>query len=244
MLPTKSVTSLGKAWKLITANRVNLILSIIPILLGIVLYAFLGVNFYSSAAGYGDQIITQYISEGTFGSVIGFILKALITVMLFFFVNWTFVMVVTIFAGPFNDVLSSRIEKQIKNQELFDLSQSLKLITGNFFSSLFNEFKKISLILFLGILSFILGYIPFLTPLSILLAVLLLSIGFLDYSWSRHNVSFGSCVNDIRKNLIKYSIGGGIFFLLVSVPVLNLIVPPLATSYFTLLWVNNHELSN
>lgn len=240
----RSVTSIGRAWKLMTANKTNVLLSFIPIIIGLILYIFAGVQFYSFAANYGEEMVSNYISSGTFGSIVGFLLKTLITILIFFFVNWTFVMVVTVFAGPFNDILSSRIEKQIKNEQLWNLSESLKLVGSNFFSNLFNEIKKITFIVLVGIFAFILGYIPFFTPISIFLAVLLLAIGFLDYSWSRHSVSFRSCIADVRNNLVKYSIGGGIFFLLVSVPVLNLIVPPLATSYFTLLWINAHESRN
>ena len=237
------ISSLGRSWKLMTANKTNILLSAIPVLFGIILYAFAGMQFYSYVAGQGESVISGYISSDTLGSVVAFVLKAILTIMIFFFTNWTFVMVVTIFAGPFNDILSSRIEKQIKHEELWNLSESLKLVGAKFFANLFNELKKISFIIFVGLIAFIIGYIPLLTPISIFLAILLLAVGFLDYSWSRHSVSFRSCVGDVRKHLIRYSIGGGVFFLLVSVPVVNLIVPPLATCYFTLLWVRNHEVS-
>ena len=94
------------------------------------------------------------------------------------------------------------------------------------------------------ILSLIFGYIPILTPISILITVLLLAMGFIDYSWSRHDISFSDCKIDLRRNFLSYAIGGGVFMVIVSVPIINIIVPSLATSYFTVLWIKNNEYRN
>jgi uncharacterized protein involved in cysteine biosynthesis len=69
-------------------------------------------------------------------------------------------------------------------------------------------------------------------------------MGFVDYSWSRHNIKFKDCLKDIRGHIFGYSLGGVFFFVLVSIPIINLIVSPLATSYFTLLWLENNEYRN
>lgn len=238
------ISNLGKAWKLLKSSKTNLILAFIPIVIGIALYGLVGVQAYSELSNLGNQMIAKYVSEGTFGEIVGFIVKALITIFIFFFTNWTFVIVVSVFAGPFNDILSNRIEREIRNQIQWSLSESFTYVGKNFFANLFNEFKKLILIITLGFFALVFGYIPVLTPVSIIITILLLAVQFLDYSWSRHNVKVGSCVSDIRRNLIRYGLGGGIFLLFSSVPIFNLIVPSLATSYFTLLWVKNHESRN
>lgn len=225
----------------IFSDRVNLILAIIPIVIGIVLFTVFGSWVYGSLMDQGQAYIEHYVSEGSMGKIVYYLVATILTIMLYFVINWTFVLIVTILASPFNDMLSSRTEKKLKGEELESFSESFVKITKNFILTIFNEIKKVGFILILSVISFVLGYIPLLTPISVFITVLLLAIGFLDYSWSRHNIVFKSCLNDVRKNLLNYSLGGGFFFVLVSIPVINLIVSPWATSYFTILWVKNNE---
>ena len=225
----------------IISDRVNFILALIPIIIGILLYIFLGAWIFGSLMDKGRTLIEQYVSQGTLGSFAYYIVATIFTVLLFFIINWTFVLIVTVLASPFNDILSSRTEKKIKGEELNTLAESMSIIGSTMFKTLFNEIKKVSLILILSLASFILGYIPLLTPISVVITVLLLAAGFVDYSWSRHRISFSSCVGDLRRNLVGYGFGGAFFFILVSIPIINLVVSPWATSYFTVLWVKNNE---
>lgn len=239
-----AVTSFKPASQNILGNKVNILLAIIPIVFGILIYFFLGAWVYGSVMDYGKQLIEQYITTDSVGSFVYYFVAAIFTVMLYFLINWTFVLIISIIASPFNDMLSRRIEKTIKGQELDSLAESFTKIGGSFFLTIFNELKKVSFIIILSLVSLVFGYIPLLTPVSILITVLLLSIEFIDFSWSRHHLSFSSCFADLRRNIIGYSFGGGFFFILISIPVVNLIVSPLATSYFTVLWIRNNEHRN
>lgn len=229
---------------LILKDKVNFLLALIPIVIGILIYVFLGNYIYESVMNGGKDLISQYVSEGTFGSVVYYIVATMLTVMLFFLVNWTFVLVVSLIASPFNDFMSLRIEKKLKGENLLSFSESFSTLGKNFFATWMNEIKKILFIVSLTLMSLLIGYIPLLTPVSILITVLLLSVGFLDFSWSRHELSFSYCLNDVRRNIFSYSFGGIFFFVLVSIPGLNLIVPPFGTSYFTVLWIKNNEDRN
>ncbi|MCT4643283.1 MAG: EI24 domain-containing protein [Bacteriovoracaceae bacterium] len=228
----------------ITKNKINLILAIIPIILGGFLYYKFGSWFYSTIMDYGQNLINDYVSQGTMGSIVYYILATLVTVLLFLLVNWTFVLSVSVIASPFNDMLSSRIEKQLQGKELEGVSDTFKQLILKSIKTILNEVKKISFILTLSIIAFVLGYFPILAPISILINVILLSVSFIDYSWSRNDISFKECRKDIRKNILGYSISGGFFFVLVSIPLVNLVVPPLATSFYTVLWVKNNERSS
>lgn len=239
-----ALASFRPALSMIVKNKVNLILSVIPIIIGILLYWFAGSAIYETVMTEGRELISQYIKEGTWGAIVYYLVATIFTVMLFFIVNWTFVLFVALLASPFNDVLSGRVEKLLKGEEPLNFSQTMGDVGSNVIQTLFNEIKKILLILFLTMISVIFGYIPFLTPISIIIAIILLSVEFLDFSWSRHEMTFGDCMKDIKRNMFSYLLGGGFFFILVSIPVINLIVPPLATSYFTILWVKSHEDRN
>lgn len=234
-----ALSSFSPAVVMIVKNKINLTLSLIPIVIGILLYWFAGAAIYEGVMGQGQELINEYIQEGTWGAIVYYLVATIFTVMLFFIVNWTFVLVVTLLASPFNDLLSERIEKLMQGNATLNLADSMGRIGKNVFKVIFVEIKKILLIMSLTLISVIFGYIPFLTPISVMIAILLLAVEFLDYSWSRHEMTFNECLKDIKKNVIGYLLGGGFFFILVSIPVVNLIVPSLATSYFTTLWVKN-----
>lgn len=239
-----ALTSVQPASKQIFKDKINLLLAFVPVLIGVILYYFLGTWIYGTAMDQGQMLIKEYVSEGTMGTIVYYIVAAILTVMIYFLVNWTFVILVATIASPFNDMLSQRIEKNLQGKQPEGLNQTLKQMIGQFISTLLNELKKVSFIIVLSVLALLLGFFPLLTPISVFLSVLLLSVQFLDYNWSRHDLAFKSCINDVRKNIIGYTIGGAFFFVIVSVPVVNLIVPPLATSYFTILWIKNNEYIN
>lgn len=232
------------AYKLIFKDKTSLLLALIPILMGIFLYSLLGHYFFSTLISMGQKYIETYLSSGTFGQFVYYLVVAVLTVALYFIVNWTFVLVLSIFAGPFNDLLSQRIEKIYHGEKLPTLGESFDGFLKGAFSTIFNEIKKVLLILFLSIFAMLLGYVPLLTPFSVIITVLLLAISYVDYSWSRHNIVFSDCRKDIRKNFLSYILGGGIFMMIVSVPIINILVPSFATSYFTILWMKNNEHRN
>lgn len=236
-----ALSSIQPAVKNITKDKINLLMAIIPVLIGIALYYFLGSWIYENAMREGREIIETYVSQDTWGTIVYYLAAAILTVMLFFMVNFTFVLAVTLIASPFNDVLSARIEKNMKGEANLELGKTFQRLIFRLFYTLLNEVKKVGLIVFLSLLAFSFGYIPLLTPVSVFIAVVLLAVEFIDYSWSRHDLSFKECLRDLRKNLAGYSFGGAFFFIIVSVPLVNLVVPPLATSYFTTLWMKNHE---
>lgn len=230
--------------KMLVKDKVNFLLAFAPVAVGLVLYYFLGSWIYESAMTQGSALIDSYVTKDSLGSVLYWLAAAILTVMLFFLVNWTFVLVVTLIASPFNDLLSLRIENHLKGKTNLELAPSFAGLLPKIIYIALNEFKKIALIVLFTVLSLIFGYIPFLAPIAIFIAVMLLASEFLDYSWSRHDIEFKKCFQDLRRNTVGYGVGGGIFFMIVSVPLINLIVPSLATSYFTMLWVNLNENRN
>jgi CysZ protein len=239
-----AVTSFKPAFANIFRDKVNFILTAIPVLIGIILFILLGSWVYGDLMEQARLLVSEYVSEGAVGSVITYITMMVMTVLLYFVFSWTFVLIVAVISSPFNDVLSRRTEKILKGEELETLVESFSLVGKGFVSTIFNEIKKISFIILLSLISLAFSFIPLLTPISVFITVLLLAVQFVDYSWARHGLTFNSCFKDMKSNLVDYGLGGGFFFLLVSVPIINLIVPPVATSYFTILWVKNNEHSN
>src|SRR5690606_12579225 len=151
---------------------------------------------------------------------------------------------ISVIASPFNDMISSRIEKIINGQPLPSLGPAFNSIFKDIFFTIFNEIRKLSVIFLVTIFALVLNFIPLLTPISLFLTVLLVAVAYLDYSWSRHNMILKACLKDVSGNFLTYAVGGAFFFFLISIPVLNLLVPSWATSYFTMVWVKNNAHRN
>ncbi len=104
-----------------------------------------------------------------------------------------------------------------------------------------NEIKKFVFVISISSFSFLMSFIPFLVPVSIGLTSILLSISFIDYSWSRDGLSFRHCVKDVKRSFFGYMISGFIFMFLLSVPIVNLLVLPLAVIYFTIFYIERNK---
>ncbi len=233
----KALVSIKPSVQLLLSNRVNFLLALTPVFIGILVYSFLGMGFYNYVMGEGRAYLDTYITSNSWNSFVYYIMAAFLTVVLFFVVNWSFVIFISILSSPFNDLLSGRIEKLLIGENVPPLSSSFKAMLKNILWTIFNELKKILVIGFIAFCGFVLGYIPLLTPLSLIISALLIAAQFIDYSWSRNELKVNDCLMDLKKHFFQYTPMGVVFFFLISIPLINLLVPSLATSYFTVLWV-------
>lgn len=236
--------SFGESFGLFKKDKWIALFSLVPVLVGTTLYTFLGTWMYNDVLGRGRTWIGSFISSSTWGNILYYLMMAVMTVALFFIISWTFVLVVSLISCPFNDIISVRVEKLLLGKEPDPVSESFLRMGKKLFKTIFNELKKISFVLFMSILAFFMSFAPFLAPLGIIVSALLLAAQFLDYSWSRHNLSFGACLQGIRKSFLTYTLAGGIFLGLLSVPFVNLFVLPFAVVYFTVIFIRKHEKSS
>jgi len=228
----KIFTSIPKSLKLIYSDPTNLLLAIIPTVMSIVLYLLVVVATYRNSEKF-IGIFKGYIHTSEHADLLAKLLTGILIVLIFILMSWTFVLVVGIISSPFNTVLSSRIEKKLNP----DLKLPNRGVLQGIIFSLKNEFKKVLVILCLTFLAITLNFLPLLYPVSLFLTSLLIASQFLDYNWSRHELPFGKCFKEVTSHWVIYGISGFGFLLLVSIPIINALVPALATSYFTVLWV-------
>ena len=226
------------AAKMILTDPVNFVLSLIPTLVALVIYFLTIVGVYRNS----DQLsamLRGYIESPDQATLVARILTFILIIFVFFIMSWTFVIVVGIISAPFNSLLSSRIEQKLVQKMIMDENQkhAMEQVKQSLGATFKNEFKKVIFLAAVAGLAFILNLFPLFYPVGVFLIAILLSVQFVDYSWSRHDLHFGGCLKDIFKNIIPYFLSGAIFLALVAVPVLNAFVPAFATSYFTVLWL-------
>lgn len=158
-------------------------------------------------------------------------------------ISWTFVLAVGIVSSPFNFLLFARIKQKLVQRIILDEDHQHALIEvkKSFGDTLKNEFKKTALLALVGSFALVLNLIPLLYPVAAFLIASLLAVQFVDYSWSRHNLSVAACLKDVMSNMLPYSLSGAIFLAMASSPFVNALVPSLAISYFKVLWPSRHK---
>ncbi|MFZ8934593.1 MAG: EI24 domain-containing protein [Bacteriovoracaceae bacterium] len=230
----KIIKTFGISLNLLRKDRIVMLYGLIPLVIGLVLFYFLGNYLYTDLLEIGKSYIEQNIQSSGWASAFYYFIFGILTVLFFFMINWGFVLIVSFIASPFNDLLSSRVEKIISEKELTGLGKDFERIIGRFFFTIINEFKKISFIVLLTLMSFLLGIVPLVGPvLSTVIASALIAIQFLDYSWSRHDLSLKQCVSDLKSTPFIYMVSGFLFVFLLSIPIVNIFCLPLAVVYFT-----------
>lgn len=231
------INNLKDAFYLIIKDPINLTLALVPTVLALIFYS-LGIWFVLDHSSTVSSYLQSYFNSSEHVMWITWILAALFAIIFFFLMSWTFLIVVELVSFPFNTMLAKRIELKVTGKEVQETKTRV-----TFLSSLKTEFKKVIFILMMTVLAFFMNFIPILYPVSFFLLSLLLAVQFLDYSWSRHELSFGECFKDVMSSMWKYFLSGALFLGIVSLPIVNLIVPALATSYFTLTWVRKSSKS-
>lgn len=234
--------SFSLAFKMIFTDPVNLVLSVIPTLMALAIYFFVIIGAYRNS----DRLASffrGYLESPDQATWAARILTAILIIFIFFIMSWTFVLIVGIIAAPFNSLLSSRIEQKLVQRVIMDESQShaMEQVKSSLAQTFKNEFKKIALLIVVGLFAFVINLIPFLYPVGVFLIATLLAVQFVDYSWSRHDLPVSGCLKDVTVNIVPYSLSGAIFLALVAVPLVNAFVPALATSYFTVLWLDRQK---
>lgn len=235
------LNSLTLAWHYQRKDKIILFFSTIPIVIGSLLYYWLGAWLFTDVLGAGKAWIVEKLSDGSFGNILYYLLVGIFTAALFFIINWTFVLVVSLIGAPFNDIISSRVMKLIDNEKQDDLKETFSALLKNVFRTVWNEIKKIIVIIGFSLIALLLSMIPILLPVSIGITALLLASEFLDYSWSRDKLSIGKCFGNLTSKIMTNTLSGLIFLVLMTVPIVNLIAFPYGVVYFTILYTKRKK---
>lgn len=237
---TTTISSMMKALSLFKDKWI-FVLSMIPVLIGSVLYYFLGYWLYSDVLTRSKEWLSGYLQNTLGIEALYWLMVALTTVALFFVINFTFILLVSLIASPFNDMISSRTEKLLMGKSSEDFEGSFFATLKRYTSILFNEIKKIIFILTLTIFSLLLGLIPGGQIGTIIISAILIAIQFVDYSWSRKELTLGGCIKDLTRNFFSYFLSGSLMLVLIGVPIINLFALPFGVVFLTVVFVERRK---
>ena len=206
----------------------------IPLIINIFIFA--GVIYFG--ADKIDELFEQYLPNWL--AWLEFILWPLIIIASLLVVFFTFTLVANIIGGPFNGVLSEKIEEHLTQQKINSNESYLDLLrdTGMGIS---NEVRKLFYIAVRVIPLLILFLIPGLNLIAPILWIIfgawMLAIEYLDYPMGNHKMSFKQQIVLLKNNRFL-CLGFGLVLLFMTItPILNFFSMPVGVAAATSLWV-------
>ncbi len=173
-------------------------------------------------------------------SFLSYILWPLFVVLVVLMVFFTFTMIANVIAAPFNGFLAEKVEVVVRgtdNFPAFSWAELLVMIPR----TLAREMRKLGYFLPRAIGLLVLSFIPVVNiiaaPLWLLFGVWMMAIQYIDYPADNHKLSWQGMLAWLRQKRWQCMSFGGIVYLVLLVPVVNLLMMPAAVAGATLFWV-------
>ncbi|NWD68480.1 sulfate transporter CysZ [Pseudomonas gingeri] len=173
-------------------------------------------------------------------SFLNYILWPLFVVLVLLMVFFTFTLIANVIAAPFNGFLAEKVEVVVRgtdNFPAFSWAELLAMIPR----TLAREMRKLGYFLPRAIGLFILSFIPVVNiiaaPLWLLFGVWMMAIQYIDYPADNHKLSWNGMLAWLRQKRWQCMSFGGVVYLVLLVPVVNLLMMPAAVAGATLFWV-------
>ena len=173
-------------------------------------------------------------------SFLNYLLWPLFVVLVVLMVFFTFTMLANIIAAPFNGFLSEKVEVVVRGTDDFPAFSWAEL-AAMVPRTLAREMRKLGYFLPRAIGLFILSFIPVVNlvaaPLWLLFGVWMMAIQYIDYPADNHKLGWNEMLAWLRQKRWQSMSFGGIVYLVLLVPVVNLLMMPAAVAGATLFWV-------
>ena len=207
--------------------------------LGINLVLFVGLIYF---AGHEFSLwVNQLMPElPTWLSFLNYILWPLFVTLVVLMVFFTFTMVANIIAAPFNGFLAEKVEVVVTGKDefpAFSWAELLAMVPR----TLSREMRKLAYYLpravGLLVLSLIPGVNVIAAPLWLMFGVWMMAIQYIDYPADNHKLSWQDMLAWLRrKRWASLSFGGSVYLVLL-IPVVNILMMPAAVAGATVFWV-------
>jgi CysZ protein len=173
-------------------------------------------------------------------SFLSYVLWPLFVVLVALMVFFTFTMLANIIAAPFNGFLSEKVEVVVRGSDdfpPFSWGELVAIVPR----TLSREARKLGYFLPRALALFVLSLIPVVNviaaPLWLLFGVWMMAIQYIDYPADNHKMSWQDMLAWLRAKRWQSLGFGGIVYLVLLIPVVNLLMMPAAVAGATLFWV-------
>jgi CysZ protein len=227
---------LGQGLKLILSPGLRLFV-LLPLTINLILFSGLIVLSMQQFSGWVDTFMP---SLPTWLSFLEYVLWPLFVVLVLLMVFFTFTLLANIIAAPFNGFLAEKVEVVVRGQDDFPPFSGAELM-AMVPRTLGREMRKLSYFLPRAIALLILSFIPVLNilaaPLWLVFGVWMMAVQYIDYPADNNKMSWDDMLAWLREKRWQSMSFGGITYLALLVPGLNIVMMPAAVAGATLLWV-------
>ena len=211
----------------------------------VVIPLIINVVIFSAVLWLGSRWFDQFLDKmlPTWLSWAEFILWPLFALSYFLLLFYLFALLVNVIAAPFNDLLAEKVEQYLRG------STATESTDHNFWleipRSIANEIGKLLYFLLRSIPLLILFVIPgvnlFAPLVWFVFSAWILSLEYLDYPCSNHNITFKDTRAKIRNNRLTCISFGSAVTGFTMLPIINFIAMPAAVAGATKLYLEELE---
>nr|WP_314483157.1 sulfate transporter CysZ [uncultured Pseudomonas sp.] len=173
-------------------------------------------------------------------SFLTYVLWPLFVVLLVLMVFFTFTLVANIIAAPFNGFLAEKVEVVVRSDDHFPAFSWAELM-AMIPRTLGREMRKLGYFLPRATALFILSLIPVVNvvaaPLWLVFGVWMMAIQYIDYPADNNKMSWQDMLAWLREKRWQSLGFGGITYLALMIPGVNVLMMPAAVAGATLFWV-------
>ena len=227
-------------WSLISQQGLRRFV-IMPILLNIVLMIGLLWLFITQISGMIEWVMNFLPNWLDWMSSIMFIASLVMILTVFYF---SFTMLSGFIAAPFNGLLAEKVEKMLTGEVMIETN--MQDFIKDVPRMLAREWQKLWYSLPKYIALFLFGFMPFLgqTVVPIIAFVFgawMMAIQYCDYPFDNHKISFHAMRFKLAQNRTQSLVFGALITLCTLVPIINLVVIPVAVCGATVMWVDTYR---
>ncbi|AKD38797.1 sulfate transport protein CysZ [Pasteurella multocida subsp. multocida OH4807] len=214
---------------------------VMPILLNVVLLSGLFWLFMTQIERMIDYVM-NYIPEWL--SWLSAILLVLSILMILIFFYFIFTALSGFIAAPFNGLLAEKVEKMLTGENViegsaWDFVKDIPRMLGREWQKLLYSLPKL-------IALFLLGFVPFLGQsiipvITTLFTAWMMAIQYCDYPFDNHKVPFPVMKTELANKRTLSLTFGGLVMLCTFIPLVNLVVIPVAVCGATAMWVEHYR---
>lgn len=217
---------------------------LLPLAINLILFVALIGFAVRQFSGWLDSLMGSLPSWLSF---LDFLLWPLFVVLLLMMVFFTFTLLANIIAAPFNGFLAEKVEVVVRGEDTFppfSWNELLAMVPR----TLKRELRKLSYFLPRAIGLLILSLIPGLnliaTPLWLLFGVWMMAVQYIDYPCDNNKVSWDDMLAWLRAKRWQSLGFGGITYVALLIPFVNILMMPAAVAGATLFWVREDGASS
>lgn len=227
-----------KGYKLAFSNKlIHFVL--IPLIINISIFIGLSIFIYYKFSGYYNYFLTILPS---WLSWLHYLLVPLFFLIILFIVSFFFSTIANWIASPFNGILAEKAEAILENKPIEpvsfqDIIKDIPRVTSRELQKLKYFFPRFIII---SITFFIPGFGQTFSPIILIIFnAWMMSIQYCDYSFDNHKVNFKLMIKILKKHKFKSFLFGIVISFLSVIPIINLIIMPVAICSATVIWVEN-----